>query len=288
MKFSIGTAQLGSNYGIANTSGQVSLDEATRILDFANKSGVEMLDTASAYGSSECILGSIPASKLFKITTKLPANYIDNLDVSTWGQKSVKNSLQLLRADSIYGLLIHRPEQLFGVGGKDLLNFISKLKFEGVIKKIGVSAYDPEQIEQVLKIFTPDIIQAPINLFDRRLIDGGLLDKLSGFGVEVHARSIFLQGLLLLPRDAIPDKFKKWNYLFDRWHNWLDENSISPVRAALSLASDPRIDRVIVGIDRLEQLELIMSEAKKIDKFDCPNLSSSDLQLINPSNWKNL
>ena len=137
-----------------------------------------------------------------------------------------------------------------------------------------------------MKLTKLDIIQAPLNLIDRRLETSGWLSKLHKSGVEIHTRSSFLQGLLLMPRHAIPSKFKAWNILWDDWDTWLHDNKISPINACLSyVLSFPEIDKVVVGVDTPSQLIEIIGAATGATINSYPDINSDIVDLINPANW---
>ena len=135
-----------------------------------------------------------------------------------------------------------------------------------------------------------DLVQAPLNLIDRSLEKSGWLIKLHKEGVEVHVRSIFLQGLLLLKPNKIPLKFKKWKTLFNLWHEKLVKKQISPLSACLSYPlSLAEVDKIIVGVNTTQQLEEIINSSKtRFVEKDWKFLISNDQMLINPSNWRNL
>lgn len=287
MKLALGTVQFGLAYGVANTGGQVALSEAKRILDLARNSGIDMLDTATEYGESESTLGKSGVGP-FKVVTKLPAQIDEEKHIATWVEQCAKASLKRLGIESAYGLLLHRSEQLTASSGKYLLSAVDALKAAGLVRKFGVSIYDPSELDAVTQVRMPDIVQAPINVFDRRLMTSGWLQKLHDSGVEVHARSAFLQGLLLMPRNKIPEKFKSWATLFDRWHTWLGDHSADPLVVSLAAVSDPLIDRVVVGVDSLDQLLKIVQAAERTNTESYPDLNCDDLRLIKPSNWDTL
>jgi len=161
-----------------------------------------------------------------------------------------------------------------------------RLKEAGLVRKIGVSVYDPGEFDQLFSLADFGIVQCPLNLMDRRLVDSGWLQKLTLKSVEVHTRSSFLQGLLLMERGDIPSKFEIWKCYWDRWDEWVRDNNVTRLRGCLSYClSHKGVDRVVVGVDNKSQLEEIVaaSNAKVIDSF--PDLTCSDPNLINPANW---
>lgn len=290
MKLALGTAQFGQPYGIANQLGKVSQSEVSSILRYCEVAGVQTIDTANNYGTSEAALGLAGVSN-FDVITKIQAIPTSCLDVSAWLDKQVHKSLARLKVKNLYGVLIHRPEQLFGSFGQIFLKALIELKEFGSINKIGVSIYDPVELDEILKLYNFDIVQAPFNIVDQRLFNSGWLEKLKTNNVEVHCRSCFLQGLLLMDREKVPKKFRSWDSLFDKWHTWLLENgSVTRAEACLSFVkSFQGIDKIVVGVDNQNQLEhLVASFAKDVQIESLPNLSNNDMKLINPSNWGKL
>ena len=288
MKLALGTVQFGLPYGVANQTGQVSREASRHILAYALESGIDTLDTAIAYGESETYLGEIEAKK-FKIVTKLPIIPEGVANIDRWVNDQVQASLRRLRVDNVYGLLLHRSQQLTESQGKALAQALLRLKAEGVVGKIGVSVYSPAELEKTIQSCPVDLVQAPFNFLDRRLHTSGWLTRLHDAGVEIHTRSAFLQGLLLLPRTRIPPKFKPWDALWNRWHEWLEDNSMSAPEACLQFAlSFEEIDRVIIGVDSKTQLEELVMTALAMRSKILPDLACDDDRLINPTNWNQL
>ncbi len=288
MRLALGTAQFGSSYGVANTSGQVPLTQVQTLLDLARKHGVDTLDTAIGYGQSEAVLGQGGTSG-FRLITKLPALPEDIEAVEPWVSQQVKASMDRMRAPKIHGLLLHRPTQLLQPKGAALAQALRSLQEKGWVERVGISIYAPEELEPVLQVFTPDLVQAPLNLVDRRLVESGWLARLQAMGVAVHARSIFLQGLLLMPREARPPQFAAWQPLWQQWQEWLDAHSEhSPQSACLAYAlSHPAIERVVVGVDNPQQFEQLV-QTLQCEPIGWPDLACDDLRLINPSHWQSL
>lgn len=287
MKIALGTVQFGSHYGVANSAGQVSKSEAERILAYAKSSGVNTIDTAVAYGSSQDCLGEIGVHE-YQVVSKLQHIPDDFGDLELWVSSQVDRSLEVLGIEKLSGLLLHRPGQLYDPGKEKLWDHLANLKKEGKTEKIGFSIYSPEELETLCKSYSPDLVQAPYSVFDRRLEQSGWLQRLSDNSVEIHIRSIFLQGLLLMGESRIPKRFSKWTTEFSRWFHWLEENKVDPLQAAISFAlSDERVSRAIVGVDSLEQFRDIVNAANNLGKYP-ENLSITDPVLLNPTNWASL
>lgn len=281
----LGTVQFGVPYGIANQTGQVSRGEAKSMLQLAAVNGIDTLDTAIGYGESETCLGEV-GTEGFKVVTKLPSIPDDCADVSGWVQEQIAASLFRLGVSEVYGLLLHRSEQLLGSNGKELYQALQELKDSGQVQKVGVSIYAPSELGAITKEFHLDLVQAPFNLVDRRLYTTGWLRRLKDEGVEIHTRSVFLQGLLLMPQATIPPNFASWRGLWERWYKWLSDHDVSPVQACLAfLLTFPKIDRVIVGADSVNQLEQIVGAANSPQQFELPDLQCDEESLINPARW---
>jgi aryl-alcohol dehydrogenase-like predicted oxidoreductase len=284
----LGTAQFGLNYGIANRTGQTSLREATAILEIAHSHGMRVIDTAAAYGESERRLGDIGLGR-WSVISKLPLMPDAAGNIRQWVNQSAEASLAHLKISSLHGLLLHRPEQLLGSRGAALYAALLELKENGLVQKIGVSIYDPAELDQLCKLYRLDIVQCPFNPIDRRLIDSGWLDRLRDLGTELHVRSVFLQGLLLLSPAARPAKFSRWQSLWSDWQRWLERTAMTPLQACLNYAlSFPQIANVVVGVDKTSQLQEIMGNIGLAMPEVPKELQSTDFRLINPSCWNEL
>lgn len=287
-RLALGTAQFGLPYGVANRNGQVTRLAAKKILKLAAANGIDTLDTAISYGDSETCLGEA-GTEGFKLVTKLPAVPNDCMDVNSWVQQQVNASLARLGVTSIYGLLLHRSEQLLSTNGPVLFQVLRELRDSGQVQKVGISIYSPNELDALTLRYPIDMVQAPFSLIDRRLQRTGWLQRLKDCGVEVHARSVFLQGLLLMPKSDIPAKFTPWNTLWYQWHKWIAESGVSPLHACLAFPlSVPEIDRVVVGSDSLNQLAQILRAASSLSMGEFPDLECEDENLINPTMWSTL
>jgi hypothetical protein len=287
-RLALGTVQFGLPYGIANQDGQVSRKAAKAMLKQAAANGIDILDTAIAYGESETCLGEVGVQE-FRLVTKLPAVPNDCADVGAWVQEQAAESFARLGVKSVYGLLLHRSMQLLDKDGKSLYLALQELKKAGLVQKIGVSIYSPDELEALVPNYRFDLVQAPFNLVDRRLYTTGWLQRLKMEGVEIHARSAFLQGLLLMKRTEIPSKFEHWHELWNKWHNWQELHSISAIQACLDYPlSFSEIDSVVVGADSSSQLEQIITASRLAIPGDLPDLHCEDENLINPACWSKL
>ena len=213
MKLALGTAQLGLDYGISNKSGIPSDLEIKKIFQVAIDSKIEKIDTAVSYGNSEKKIGNFSNNR-FKVITKLPQFPNEKKYTYKAISEIIDISINNLKIENLYGLLLHRPLELISHSGDNLYSILQTLKNEKKIQNIGISISDTSELDLLLKNFDFDIVQAPLNIFDRRLITSGWLSRLSNRGIEVHSRSTFLQGLLLIPSINRDMKFIKWNTRF--------------------------------------------------------------------------
>ena len=277
-KLALGTAQFGFNYGITNFQGQVQTSEVQSILSFAKSHGITTLDTAPGYGKSEQVLGEIGINGFQVITKTEPLTSGVNKVI----QAFIK-SIDSLEVECVEGLLIRAKD----IKDKDIDTLYSelyKLKQDKLINKIGFSAYSPEQVDSLLINFDFDLIQVPLNIFDVRLAGGGQLNALKDKDVEIHARSIFLQGILL-DIDNLPKYFNSWKEQFYEYHLMVQESGMSLLEYALNFVLNiSEIDKVIVGVNSKQQLEEIVQAAS--GQFTSEAYPINEIKLLNPSLWK--
>ncbi|MGH8224238.1 MAG: aldo/keto reductase [Woeseiaceae bacterium] len=269
MNLGLGTAQFGSSYGVTNRRGQVQAAQVQDILRFAAAKGVHVLDTAAAYGESEAALGrALWPGHPFRIVTKIaPGGAV---------RESFSRSLECLRQDSVYGLLLHRAADMNDVVAGELL----ELKRQRLVSRVGVSAYDADELSRSRGFLSLDIVQAPVNLADQRLIRDGTLARLRADGVEVHARSVFLQGLLLAEAERMPLALRPIAA-------HARSAGISQLALALGfVAQVPEVDIALVGVTGLDELTAITQAWRATPMLhDYARLAVSDETLLNPSRW---
>jgi len=284
-RLALGTVQFGMAYGIANQAGQVGRDETAAILDHAWAAGFDTLDTAIAYGESEQRLGEIGVSQ-WQVVSKLPAIPESCTDVAAWVQESILGSLGRLRIPRLRGLLLHRPQQLLGSQGDALYRALVANKDQGKVEKIGISIYGPDELDAIWPRYQFDLVQAPFNIMDRRLTTSGWLARLHQASTEIHIRSVFLQGLLLMEAAKRPTAFNRWEPLWQQWHRWLLTQKLTPLQACLGFVMlHPEIHRIVVGVNGVQQLREIEA-ASRMSVMDLPGeFEGVSAELINPSKW---
>ena len=280
-KLSLGTVQFGLDYGVTNQNGQVTTDTARNILNVAKQNNIRTLDTASLYGNSEQVLGEIGINDYQVITkTTFLKDDVNEVIVNFY------KSLERLNRDKVEGLLIHNIGDIENNQFDTLFSKLNELKKEGLIGKIGFSTYTPEQIDFLLNTFDFDLIQVPFNVFDNRLIVGGQLKRLKNKGIEVHVRSVFLQGLLL-DFNSLGSYFSNWKKKFDDYQKIVKDSELSLLEYALNFALNvEEIDRVLVGVNNQKQLTDIVKASQKKNNNSLLPFPINDLNLINPSLWK--
>lgn len=202
--------------------------------------------------------------------------------------KLVTESLNRLKLDRVHGVLLHRPELLLGNQGLEIASELRHIKEIGLVENIGVSIYQPELLGSLSDVIELDIVQAPFNVFDQRIVTSGWSDRLKERGIDIHIRSIFLQGLLLMRKSKLNRFFlQNWHELFANWFAFQTETGVRAEKIALDYGlRQSWVDKIVVGVDSAKQL----SQLLKIESSErcpvSPQLSSNDENLLDPSNWR--
>lgn len=273
-KIVLGTVQFGLQYGV-NSAGRPSEDAVKSILAAAAKGGIDTLDTSSAYGNSEEILGECATPEEgFKIVSKFPKGEVPVAEM-------FNSSLKRLKVDKLYGYLLHHFE-VYKNNPKIWDEFIA-LKESGKVQKIGFSLYNPGELQFILDNKSSfDLIQVPFNIFDKKFLP--LMKEVHEKGVEIHVRSTFLQGLFFKDREKIPEKLKPMkNYLL-QLDEFSEQSGLSISEIALNYnLQNPYIDGVLIGVDNLSQLEMNLASIKNTP-VDI-EIEVKEQELLNPVNW---
>jgi aryl-alcohol dehydrogenase-like predicted oxidoreductase len=294
-RIGLGTAQFGSDYGITNRLGQVSEGEAASILSLAIESGIDTIDTARLYGKSEEVIGrTLGHGTKIRVVTKTAklASAASAEDAVAQLNAGFTASLEALRCPAAYALLVHDPRDLIGPCGPAIWRALEELKRSGLVQKIGVSVYEGDEIDRILDRYAIEIVQLPFNVLDRRLVRGGQLSRLASAGVEVHARSLFLQGLLLAPADAIPSQFEPVRGSARALDQLFSVHGLSRLAGLVALAfQETAISRFIVGVtspDELAAIILAAKEASRVEGLQVPEDTGIDALFLNPARWGEL
>ena len=282
-KIGIGTANFGSVYGLKKK--RISKSQINKIIEISKKNNIKLIDTSSEYLGSEEILGNYNLSDLNIVTKiKIPTNF--NFHNMYLVENIFFSSLKKLKVKKIYALLIQNCDELLKKNGEFFYNFFVKLKKKGIIKKLGFSIYSTKTLEKLDKSFKFDIIQIPLNVIDQRFLKKNFLKKLKKKKIEIHSRSSFLQGLLLMEKKQIPVKFKKYQNIFNKLNNFIEKNNYNKLDYLLKFSLNIKeIDYVILGIESVKQLEqLLLINKNKNFNFKNFNLKV-DNKLIDTRLW---
>jgi aryl-alcohol dehydrogenase-like predicted oxidoreductase len=284
-KIIIGTAQFIANYGIKNRKIKITKNKATTILKYCEKNKINILDTSDVY---PCFKKFLPSYNLknWKISLKIS----DDLFVKLFKKKRFtyfcNKILSKFKKKKIDYLFFHNTKSLLCKDGKNIYLEVQDLKKKGVIKKIGVSVYNLKEINNIIKNFRIDVIQIPFNVFDQRIKSERILKKLKSLKIEIHARSIFLQGLLLMKEKQLPKKFLMFDKHFKKWFQFYKKNKLSPLNECLNFAfNNTFIDKYVIGVDSIENLKEIINCKIKKNKRNYNNLKSENKFLIDPRTW---
>ena len=275
----IGSANFTQKYG----ADQIKLNykEKKKILNLAKKNDICEIDTAKAYLKNKDIFLNI--DKKFKFSTKImPDSKWMSLEFC---QKKLEDHFKNLNTNKIETLLFHDFKILFTKAGVNIFKNLEVLKKKKYFKKIGLSIYDTNCLHYINSNYNFDVVQCPYNILDKRILTTGWHDKLKNQGIEIHIRSIFLQGLLVNKSVYKKNYFKKWQKLFFNWFKNLENNNISPIDYCLSDLLNYDFNKIIIGINDSKNLKEIIN-FKTIGKNKMINFNISDTKLIDPRNWK--
>ena len=281
-KLAIGSTQFGLNYGVSNKNGIVKPKEVHAILNLANENGIDTIDTAKGYGKSESVIGHYIKEK--KTTWKI---------ISKYGKYDEGLMHQVLRSSKLLNtkpkiVLAHNVN--FYMDTRFQLE-VQKLRDEGFIKKVGVSIYSEKEIDIVLKSkLKPEVVQLPINILDTRLYHNGCLERLVAEKVQIHARSVFLQGLFYLTPTELKENFRAAFSILKKLYIIAKKYGLSIAELSLCwVASLDYISKIIIGVENAKQLKSHISVLKKQkgQSFfkEALSLNYQNKNILNPSLW---
>ena len=284
-KIILGSANFDQKYGISRNF--ILKSEIKKLFKLAKKNKITTVDTSPSYDKSEKIIGSLN-EKNFKIISKtlaVPKN-LERKKIKSWLKKKSIMSLNNLKIKKFECLLIHDAKSLLGKNGNEIYEGIKEIKKSKLTNKIGVSIYDFYILGKILKKFKFDTVQAPYNILDQRLVKTGWLKKLKRKKIEIHVRSIFLQGILLLKSNQLPNKLKKLKKSWLIWEQWLKRNKFSPMQVCMSFVFKQRqINGFVIGFNNVNQLNQILKFKRLKNNFSIPNLGINNKNLIDPKKW---
>ena len=296
MELCIGTVQFGMDYGI-NGKKRTPVSECIACFDYAIQNGIRAIDTAEAYGDAEEILGKylrrkpIPRDKLF-ISTKMLPNFLDNQDHSDYYpliRKHLEGSLRRIGVDYVDAYLFHSSRYAFR---PELLDALSRVKQDGLAGKVGVSVYYPEEAFACMENPNISFIQAPYSILDHRMKESGVFDASAENAVELHTRSAFLQGLVLMSPSEVPQYLQKAVPFIERINQICRDLQISPVELAmLYVKCESAVSHLVFGVHSLAQLQenirLFRGNLKKTERAAIEQaLGHIDAEIVIPRLWK--
>lgn len=290
-KLGLGTVQFGLRYGLSKPH-HVPEPEVRAILASAWSNQIDLLDTAPAYGSSEEVISAQwPAGAGFAIVTKALRIGEDRVTRSDVDRVIARARLSVERfgPGPLYGLLIHESNDLLVDGGEKLFAALRCLREEGGFGRLGVSVYHPDVLLRILERFPIDMVQVPLNAIDQRFARSGLIADLASRGIEVHVRSVFLQGFLISEESAFPRQLQRAVPLADRFRRNARMHGLDPAAAALLCAVQPGVSRIIIGVDSMATLQANLqafadARAWRGD-FDFSPYALDDANALDPRRW---
>lgn len=294
-RLGLGTVQWGMPYGITNRQGMTPPSVVGTLLSQAREARLALLDTAWAYGEAEKVLGEQGAASLgFSIVTKtrpLKGLGVASEEAARMVEDSFRTSLGRLRVPSVYGLMTHHADDLLGLSGDAIWGVMKRLQREGLVQKIGSSLYSPQQFFDLMARYPLELVQIPYNIYDQRLVTSGMAGAARAGNVEVHARSAFLQGILLSNPEQLPTQFHGIrDHHISLWSEFASRG-LSPLQATLGFClSCPDIAKVVVGCEGTEQLtgilEAVIERPLGVAFDDFARFSIHDETVINPGRWR--
>jgi D-threo-aldose 1-dehydrogenase len=283
-RIGLGTVQFGIDYGISNATGQVSASEVSAILATASDAGIKILDTAASYGSAEEALGrALRPGHHFEIVTKtLPLSH-GLAEVEQRARRSLEN----FRRKPAEAILVHAAQDLAGSDGSRLWALLQRLRDEGLFKRIGISAYFADGPLALAQRYRPDLMQIPFSILDQRLLQNGELASLKALGIEIHVRSIFLQGLLMMDPKKLPAKLTRAGPALAATHARIKQAGLAPVAAAIGFVlAQNEVDVAIVGVTSRDELsQIVAASAADFPEFDGAACAIDDPVILTPSRW---
>lgn len=298
-KFTLGTVQLGLDYGIANKNGKPAEAKSFSILKAAMEGGVNSFDTSLLYGDSEVVIGNFFASLASRLNTHLlttkfkisPSDNLTDRDVEKQMYGFVEKSLERLQIKKIPVYMLHNPQDMT-LYGDIVPRTLKRLKDEGVIGMAAVSVYTADEVGEMLKNDIYEAIQVPMNIIDNRLIKSGALRRLYNSNKIVFVRSIFLQGLFFMNPSQLTGNITDAGEILNKLAGLADSEGMSIAQLALSYIRDMKeVTSLVIGAEAPEQvrenIKLIEGPAiSEKTKYEIVTLFDDiPVHILNPHLW---
>ena len=292
MRLALGTVQFGIPYGIADRVTQTPPAEVETILQIASDLGIGLLDTAVAYGTSETILGqtlaAIGKTQAFATISKVPPLSLAADPAGAAGSliTTVEKSLERLRQNRLYGLLVHDACDLYEQYGPGVLTALHDIKARGLAARIGFSAYNGTEVDRALAVFEPDFVQVPISILDQRLVRSGHLSRLKRMQVEIHVRSVFLNGLLLMNPAELSEFFAPIRGHLESLRVEIAEAGMTALESALGFVrGQPDVGVVVIGVNSAGELRECVAAWERSSALDLRAYALDEECFVNPKFW---
>lgn len=298
MELCLGTVQFGMDYGISGQK-QPSVEQAVEMLDYAVQNGINTIDTANAYGTAEDVVGAflrrqtVPRESLW-IISKFRPNLLDDVKENAYYavmKENLTNTLERLGVDYLDTYLLHSARYVYNDA---IIATLNRFKQEGYTRKVGVSVYEVDEAKKCIERDNVDFMQLPYSVFDQRMKAGGIFDlaKKQGNTTQIHSRSAFIQGLILMEENQVPDFLSKARPIVRKISELCRKYEISRIALAMNyVKQEASISHLVFGVDNIEQLkEDIRIFQEDIDRNVIREISRefSDIEadIVMPSLWK--
>ena len=296
MKLCLGTVQFGMDYGVQGGS-RPSVKDAVAMLDFAVRNGVDSIDTAAAYGTAEEVVGEFLSSRTVprdavQVVSKFGMDIFGGVSAEEFPDRlraAAERSLKRLRTDYLDAFICHVPS---AAGDAAVVSAMAALKETGLARHVGFSVYETAEAMACLASDGVDFIQAPFSVFDQRIKSSGVLAKAAAKGVDVHTRSAFVQGLMLMPPASIPSHLAATKPYVEDLESLCRKHGIT--RRALALAyvkAQPEISHLVFGVDSMAQLKEIIDDFNQTIPTDAvtdiaARFASVPADIFMPNKWR--
>ncbi|MBP3231803.1 MAG: aldo/keto reductase [Anaerovibrio sp.] len=296
MELCLGTVQFGMDYGIKGQK-QPSVEQAVDMLDYATQNGINTIDTANAYGSAEDVVGAflekktIARDKLF-IVSKFRPNLLDDVGQDKYYEimrNNLENTLSRLHTDYLDSYLLHSARYIFD---DEIIDTLNRLKADGLAERVGVSVYEPEEAKKCIERPNVDFMQLPYSIFDQRMEKAGVFEYAKNNNIQIHSRSAFIQGLILMEEDEIPPFLSKAKPIVRKISLLCNRHGISRIALAMNyVKQQSRISHLVFGVDNIEQLReniKLFEEDISVAVVDdiAKEFRNIEADIVMPSLWK--
>lgn len=296
MELCLGTVQFGMDYGICGQK-QPSVEASVEMLDYAAQNGIDTFDTANAYGTAEDVVGVFLQKKTIardkiKVISKFKPNLLDEVQPEQYYQvmkANLENTLSRLHTDYLDAYLLHSSRYVFNDA---IIETLERIKKEGYAQKVGVSVYETAEAKKCIERSNVDFMQLPYSIFDQRMKDDGVFDMAVGNDTQIHIRSAFIQGLILMTEEQVPPFLMKAKPIVRKIDEICKEYNISRIALAMSyVKQQDAASHLVFGVDNLEQLKqdiLLFEEALPRDLIEeiGKQFIGIETDIVMPSLWK--